>query len=71
MAQPEPPGLKLAAPLTLLHASPTTPAKPMARPAMRSRVSRSFNQSQAMKAPNSGAVALKIDDRPAVIDSSA
>ena len=52
-------------------ASPTTPTKPIARPSTRSGVSRSFSHSQAMTAPNSGVAALKIADRPAVIDSSA
>ena len=67
MAQPEPPGLKLA----LSHASHSTPAKPIARPSTREGVNRSFSQIHAISAPHSGVDALKIDDSPAVIDSAA
>ena len=38
---------------------------------MRAGVSRSPSQSRAISAPNSGEAELKIDDRPAVIDSAA
>ncbi len=38
---------------------------------MRDGVSRSFSHHQATTAPKSGVAALKIDDRPAVIDSAA
>ena len=67
VAQPEPPGLKLA----LSHASQSTPAKPITRPAIRSGVSLSFSHNHAINAPNNGEAALKIEDRPAVIDSAA
>lgn len=38
---------------------------------MRGPLGRSFSHSQPSTAPNSGVEALKIDDRPAVIDSAA
>ncbi len=66
-AQPVPPGLKLAP----SHASPTTPAKPIARPAIRGAVSRFFSHAHAISAPNSGEAALKIAASPAEIDSAA
>ena len=43
----------------------------MARPATRDAVKRSFSHNHAINAPKSGVAALKIDDRPAVIDKAA
>ena len=63
----EPPALKPA----VSHASHSTPAKPIARPAMRAGVSRSFSQSHAITAPKSGEAALKIAASPAPSDSAA
>ena len=57
--------------LALSQASHTTPAKPMARPNAREAVSLSFSHSHAISAPNSGVVALNIDDSPPVIASTA
>ena len=67
MAQPLPPGLKLA----WSAASATTPAKPITRPAMRVLAGRSLSQTHRMMVPNSGAVALRIADRPVLIDITA
>ena len=67
IAQAEPPGLKSA----LSQPIQSTPAKPIARPTMRSGVMRSPSQSQATMAANSGVTELRIADRPAVIDSAA
>ena len=53
------------------QASIATPAKPMTRPRIREWVGRSFSQSHATTAPNSGTVAFRIADRPVVIASSA
>ena len=48
-----------------LRASSITPTKPTPRPATRDRLLGSRSQSIAIKAPNIGLVALRIDDKPA------
>ena len=55
----------------LSEASSTTPAKPIASPAMRDPAGRSLSQAQATSAPNSGTVAFRMADRPVVRYSSA
>ena len=49
----------------------TTPAKPISRPSTWTRVKRSRSQSWPISAPNSGAMALRIDANPAVMVSDA
>src|SRR3989338_11188457 len=66
-ATPEASGLKVA----LSQASMATPAKPTTRPSRREGLGLSLSQSQATSAPNIGTVALRMADRPVVIDSSA
>src|SRR5258706_209870 len=70
-AQPEPPGLNADSWPLLFHASQATPPKPITRPSTRAGLSLSFSHHHATAAPNSGDAALKIADRPAVIDSAA
>ena len=48
-----------------------TPTKPITKPTTRELLGRSFNQTQAMAAPNSGTVALISEDKPTVMDCSA
>src|SRR5512141_293971 len=66
-ATPAASGLKVA----WSHASIATPANPMTSPSTREWVGRSFSQSHATTAPNSGTVAFNMADRPVVIASSA
>ena len=70
-AQPVPPGLKAAALPAWLHASSAMLPMPIAMPSQRVGARRSPSQTQATSAPNSGAVALRIADRPALIDRAA
>ena len=66
-ATPRASGLKLA----LSQASRATPAKPIDQAQHARAVGRSFSQTHATSAPNSGTVALRMADSPVVMDSSA
>jgi hypothetical protein len=70
MAQPEPPVLKDTPP-GAWTANQADPAKPSSKPSPRQCVGRSFNHNQAIKAPNKGVVAFKMDDKPVLSDCNA
>jgi hypothetical protein len=55
----------------LSQASSATPAKPISSPSTREGVGLSFSQTQAISAPNIGTVALRMADKPVVMDSRA